>query len=310
MNGAEFPLQFTCASDPLIGIVHPGADDATMAVVVVVGGPQYRAGSHRQFTHLARHISAGGIPTFRFDMRGMGDSGGEFPGFESVDADIRAAIDALISTAPAIRRVVLWGLCDGASAITFYAHSDPRIAGAVLLNPWIRTDATHAQAQLKHYYARRIFTAEFWRRLMSGSVDLKTSLRDFMKNFRQARRAAASGPAQDDSPTRMTVDSHAALPERMRQGLAAFSGRVLMIISGNDLTAQEFDDVTGESPEWKSVLQSGKLERFDLPGADHTCSKLEWAEAVAEKSVAWCRDLSAFEKHSNSQGESQGGSQG
>jgi hypothetical protein len=37
----------------------------------------------------------------------MGDSGGDFPGFESVDSDIRAAIDALIGTVPTIRRVVL-----------------------------------------------------------------------------------------------------------------------------------------------------------------------------------------------------------
>jgi hypothetical protein len=153
--------------------------------------------------------------------------------------------------------------------------------GAVLLNPWIRTDATHAQAQLKHYYGRTIFTAEFWCRLGSGEVNIGASLRDFTKNLVRARRES---------------DSQAAL-ERMRQGLAAYSGRVLMIISGNDLTAQEFDDVTGASPEWKSVLQSEKLERFDLPGADHTFSKLEWADAAAEKSAAWCRDLSDFEKH-------------
>jgi hypothetical protein len=119
--------------------------------------------------------------------------------------------------------------------------------GAVLLNPWIRTDATHAQAQLKHYYGRTIFTAEFWCRLGSGEVNIGASLRDFTKNLVRARRES---------------DSQAALPERMRQGLAAYSGRVLMIISGNDLTAQEFDDVT-----------------------------------AAEKSAAWCRDLSDFEKH-------------
>jgi hypothetical protein len=154
--------------------------------------------------------------------------------------------------------------------------------GAVLLNPWIRTDATHAQAQLKHYYGRTIFTAEFWCRLGSGEVNIGASLRDFTKNLVRARRES---------------DSQAALPERMRQGLAAYSGRVLMIISGNDLTAQEFDDVTGASPECKSVLQSEKLERFDLPGAYHTFSKLEWADAAAEKSAAWCRDLSDFEKH-------------
>ena len=39
-------------------------------MVIVVGGPQYRAGSHRQFTLLARHIAAAGYPVLRFDARG------------------------------------------------------------------------------------------------------------------------------------------------------------------------------------------------------------------------------------------------
>ena len=45
---------------------------ASRGMLIVVGGPQYRAGSHRQFTLLARDVAATGVPTMRFDYRGMG----------------------------------------------------------------------------------------------------------------------------------------------------------------------------------------------------------------------------------------------
>ena len=48
----------------------------------MVGGPQYRVGSHRQFTLMARAFAAAGYPVLRFDYRGIGDSEGESRGFE------------------------------------------------------------------------------------------------------------------------------------------------------------------------------------------------------------------------------------
>jgi len=58
----------------------PGEADAAAAdtgVLIVVGGPQYRVGSHRQFVMLARFLADHGVPCMRFDYRGMGDVSGE-----------------------------------------------------------------------------------------------------------------------------------------------------------------------------------------------------------------------------------------
>ncbi|WP_229425323.1 hydrolase 1, exosortase A system-associated [Massilia sp. Se16.2.3] len=104
-------------------------------MLVVVGGPQYRAGSHRQFTLLARDLADAGIPALRFDYRGMGDSEGDLQTFEHVEDDLRAAIDRFFLEVPGMREVVLWGLCDGASAAAMYAPQDARVSGLVLLNP-------------------------------------------------------------------------------------------------------------------------------------------------------------------------------
>ena len=139
MDIEERVVTFDCQGDSLYGVMHLPETPGTRAVLVVVGGPQYRAGSHRQFTLLARSLAMNGVAAMRFDYRGMGDSEGAERAFGDVQDDIAAAIDAFMAAAPGVREIVLWGLCDGASAAMMYAPLDARVSGVVLLNPWIRT---------------------------------------------------------------------------------------------------------------------------------------------------------------------------
>ena len=106
----------------------------------------------------------------RFDYRGMGDAHGDFVGFEHVDDDIRAAIDTFKRECPEVEEVVLWGECDASSAILFYAYRDARVKGAVLLNPWVRTEAGEARAARKHlrhelrWKPEQLDVMGYWRR--------------------------------------------------------------------------------------------------------------------------------------------------
>ena len=89
----ERALVFECGGARLLGILSlpaGGAATATRGVLVVVGGPQYRAGSHRQFTLLARALAGDGVAVLRFDYRGMGDSEGAARSFDTVEDDLRA----------------------------------------------------------------------------------------------------------------------------------------------------------------------------------------------------------------------------
>lgn len=269
----ETPLVFDCDGASLVGILHRAGADAETGVVIVVGGPQTRVGSHRQFLLLARELAANGIPTLRFDYRGIGDSGGEFAGFEDIEADIRAAIDCLIAEQPDVRRVVLWGLCDAASASMMYASSDDRVAGLVLMNPWMRTDEGHSRTLMRSYYLRQIVSKAFWGRLLRGNVRLGAALSSFAGNVRRAlgvggqARATASGGVQSYT-------------ERMLAGLSAFDGKVTLILSGEDLTAAEFEQKASESRAWRGALKRPEIQTERIPDATHTFSSAEWRGAV------------------------------
>jgi exosortase A-associated hydrolase 1 len=269
----ERPVRFFCEGETLIGILAQPEQPAAIGVVVVVGGPQYRAGSHRQFTLLARRLASAGFAVLRFDYRGMGDSSGTPRNFEAIDADIRAAIDALVAACPSVRGVVLWGLCDAASAAMMYAPSDARVAGLALANPWARGAESYAQAQLKHYYLQRLLSADFWRKVLRGEFN----------PFRSAGELRAS--VRDATASRKTTSDFRV---RMLNGLRKFAGPVLLVISGQDLTAQEFL-LYVEATRAGDVLSEPMVRRIDLPEADHTFSTPDAQEGVESSTLEWLR---------------------
>lgn len=100
----EHALLFQCAHSTLVGVLSLPAVPASTAVVIVVGGPQYRVGSHRQFVLLARALAAGGYAVLRFDYQGMGDSQGPAGDFLTASPGICAAMDNLQSHLPQVKK--------------------------------------------------------------------------------------------------------------------------------------------------------------------------------------------------------------
>jgi len=277
MRYEDQAVAFRCAGEPLYGVLSLPEQPSPRGVLIIVGGPQYRAGSHRQFTLLARTLAARGIPVQRFDYRGMGDGGGAQRDFSDVVLDVRAAVDHFMAAVPGMREVVLWGLCDGASAALFYASQDARVRGLVLLNPWVRTEAGAARATLKHYYRGRLLQGELWRKLFSGQFDAGAAWR----SLRQLLAASGAKPAAHAG------DPPADLPSRMLASWSRFKGPVLLILSGADLTAKEFTDLADASPAWQKLLERSGTTRHQLDDADHTFSRRVWRDQVADWTANW-----------------------
>lgn len=273
----EKAIAFPCGSDTLVGVVSLSGEPSNLGVVIIVGGPQYRAGSHRQFVSLARHLAAAGFPTLRFDYRGMGDSSGERRSFEDIGDDARAAIDALFASQPGLRSVALWGLCDAASAAMLYAPRDARVSALMLANPWARGEETFARAQVRHYYFKRLASFAFWKKAIVGRLRIFAAASEFL---RSAKRAL--GPSA-------TVEDYR---QRMMAGLEEFAGPVLLFISGRDLTSQEFLEFVRTQPAWRA-LAARSVREVALPEALHTFPSRADKEQVEQISADWLKGVAA-----------------
>lgn len=257
--------------EPAMGPVVP------YAVLIVVGGPQYRIGSHRQFVRLARRLAAAGYISLRFDYRGMGDSEGVARTFESVSGDTEAAI-AFLRGYPGVRSVVVWGLCDAASAALMFCSQNRQVSGLVLVNPWVRSATTLATARLKHYYGQRLLEADFWRRLLSARFDWRASLRGL-------------GEAVEAALDRSRQPSDDAFQSKMAAGWRSFRGPILLVLSGRDLTAKEFLEHAAADPRWQGLLARPNVSRVELPLADHTFSRGTWQTWLEERTLEWLDDM-------------------
>ena len=261
------PLTFEVAGATLAGVVHPAAGDT--GVVIVNGGAQTRAGSHRGFADLADRLAAAGHPVLRFDRRGVGDSDGDDPGFRDSAPDIAAAIAALRGAVPDVRRVIGWGLCDGASAIALHG-ADLGLDGLILANPWTR-DSDDApdlppRAAVIARYRERLRRPSDWARLLRGGFD-----------FRKALRGVLSVGRREAIPD---------LARALAAGLARFDGPLLILLAERDATAQAFAALWANTA-LEDAGRRSDVELVTISDATHTFARSDMAAAMAQRCVDW-----------------------
>lgn len=277
---AEQPVWIDCNGEQMLGILtEPRRGLASgLGVLIIVGGPQYRIGSHRQFVLLARRLAAAGHVCLRFDYRGMGDSEGTARTFEDVADDVRAALDFLCAW-PGVRAAVVWGLCDAASAALMFGADDSRVRGLVLVNPWVRSEVTLARTHLKHYYLQRLFERGFWSRVLRGRLQWRASVAELARSLQRAARL-------DDS------NANFPFQKKMADRWRRFRWPILLALSGRDFTAREFLECAAADSAWHGLLTQPNVQRVDLADADHTFSATQWRAWLEDRTLDWLSTVS------------------
>jgi len=125
--------------DGLVGVLAlpDGAAPHRRGVIFLNAGVLHRVGPNRVHVKSARRLAAAGVPSLRFDFSGIGDSAvsADRSAFDDRSFnEVQAAIDLLRSQGR-VEEVVLAGICSGAMAAMKAATREPRIVGAVLINP-------------------------------------------------------------------------------------------------------------------------------------------------------------------------------
>ena len=277
----EQAVVFECGGSRLVGVAAIPEVSADVGVLILVGGPQYRVGSHRQFTLLARSLAESGFASLRFDYRGMGDSEGEKCGFDEAEDDISSAIDTLLASAPGVTRVVLWGLCDAASSALIFAYRHARVAGVILLNPWVHSGVYSPQVKLAHYYRPAFAKRHQWRRLLSGQIRLLPAFQELAQDS-----LALLGRFSKSSSRKSSDRSFIQL---MLEGFEQFQHGILIVLSEADLTAREFSTLIAHDAEWKAATSKPAVTIKTLTGADHTFSQKPWKDDVSRLTIEWLR---------------------
>lgn len=229
-------LNFLCETVQCVGTL----DDAPGAtgLLIVSGGNEIRIGAHRGMARLAARLAEAGIPVFRFDRRGVGDSAGENGGYASSGPDIAAAASAFRSACPQITRLAAFGNCDAATALALF-HADAALDALILANPWVveTADDLPPPAAIRRHYRQRLTDPAAWQALLSGAID-----------FGKLRRGVAS-IARPRGATALAADVARAL-------VTAPPTRI--VLAAGDATAIAFAD------EWRGPTFADARARIAL----------------------------------------------
>ncbi|MGU3390949.1 hydrolase 1, exosortase A system-associated [Sphingomonas sp. M1A8_2b] len=216
-------IAFPCEGEMLVATLDEAT--GTTGLLIVSGGNEIRSGAHRGMAMLARRLAATGIPVFRYDRRGVGDSTGDNRGFLSAEPDLIAAAAAFRSAAPHVTRLVGFGNCDAATTLALFGRS-AAIDRIVLANPWVvePIDGLPPAAAIRARYGAALRDPVTWRRALLGSVDIR-------KLIRGLKRISAS--------------QSEALTSRVLSALASWHTNAAVILARGDATAIAFASAAG-----------------------------------------------------------------
>lgn len=127
------------SGNQLFAYQHLVEDPSSVGVVFCHPFGEEKTRSYRSLVNFGRFLAEKGIPSLRFDMKGAGDSDGEFLEL-TVESQVEDTMDAISSLVErtGVKKIVLIGLRLGATIASLTAEKDPRVSHLVLLSPILK----------------------------------------------------------------------------------------------------------------------------------------------------------------------------
>jgi hypothetical protein len=262
----------------LYGILTLPVGPPRGGVVIVHGWSGCRMGPHRILVETARRLAGEGFAALRFDLSGRGESEGD-PFATDLDVmfeDACAATDALAEALPSGIPLGLLGMCSGGNVCLGALTMRPGVRAAVCWSTYPFQSQRQRRQDVKrtgHFaveYAKKIFRAKTWKKLLRGRIRWRMILDVLFGHFRK-----------EDETGRNPQESRrdAEIVDR----LGEYPGRLFFLFGGGDPEAVDARKIFQEF-----FSEHGVRAEFDeIPGANHNFYSLEWKEAAIERTATW-----------------------
>lgn len=255
------------------GVLSPSiwqSSNSDIAVILVNGGAQTRVGSHRQYIKLSRSLAKKNIASLRFDLPGFGDHPGQCTDFLKVSRLLPDVCHQLLNAKPKIKRLILLGLCDGASAILLSKPFLPsNCIGFIVINPWLRQENTYAHTMLKDYYLKRLATADLWLNIFRGNFAVNTFYQDIRNLIKKSWQKQKPYNQQKSVCNTPTLDN---FTEIIKAHWQQSKQQIMVITAGQDLIANEFLNLCRSDKQYNTLLETADWRHAN--DANHTFASI------------------------------------
>ncbi len=284
------------APAPIFGVLTTPTSQKPAGPVFILtnAGSVHHVGPNRLYVELSRQLARHGFPSFRFDLRNLGDSARGSPAEENhpypVTAmdDVEAALRWLTQWR-GFNTLVVAGLCSGAhTAFHVGAAVDgPSLQATLLLNPltflWtpgmsLEIPSAHRTVRDAKYYAQTMRNPSKWLKLIKGQADL-----GYIMKFAFQRTADFVRSAWSDTLELLGMRS----PGRLARDLNRYvsRGRAIDFVFSRDDPGFELLMSGGRSVAGRLRRRGLSTVQF-IEGADHTFSRKAWRDDLIERTVA------------------------
>ena len=144
--------------------------ESKVAVLMLTAGMLSSVGPSRLHVLLADELSTRGLPSFRFDLSGIGESlavGSNGSSLERASNEVRQAMD-MLEREYGYSHFMLFGLCSGADDAIHSAVNDERIIAASLVDACGYRTNGHLVPFVRRKYLPKIVRLSKWRDLFRG----------------------------------------------------------------------------------------------------------------------------------------------